>query len=128
LREAALRGFGDLEAVIMDRLWSWARPATVRDVLDDLLASREIAYTTVMTVMDNLHRKGFLSREKDGRAWLYQPVMTRDEHAADMLYSMLGEAADRRAALVGLVGRMSPTEVRALRQALERRKPDGRRR
>src|SRR5215211_7490291 len=40
-----VRGFGDLEAVIMDRLWSWDRPSTVRDVVDDLREEREIAYT-----------------------------------------------------------------------------------
>jgi predicted transcriptional regulator len=117
-----------LEAVIMDRLWSWNRPATVRDVVDDLQASRSIAYTTVMTVMDNLHRKGVLTREKDGRAWRYVPVKTRAEHAADMLYAVLDEAGDRGAALMRFVGRMRASEVRAVRTALERRKPEGRRR
>jgi len=117
-----------LEAVIMDRLWSWDRPATVRDVVDDLQAGRRIAYTTVMTVMDNLHRKGVLTREKDGRAWRYVPVKSRAEHAADMLYAVLDEAGDRGAALMRFVGRMRASEVRAVRTALERRKPDGRRR
>lgn len=58
-----MRRLGELEAVIMDRLWSWARPVTVREVLEDLQRSRTIAYTTVMTVMDNLYKKGILARE-----------------------------------------------------------------
>jgi predicted transcriptional regulator len=113
-----MRGFGDLEAVIMDRLWSWNRPVTVREVVDDLRAYRDIAYTTVMTVMDNLHRKGAVTREKVGRAWLYQPVRSRDEYAADLLSSVLDEAGDRGAALMRFVGRMRPSEVDALRRAL----------
>ena len=122
-----MRGFGDLEAVIMDRLWTWDRPVTVREVGDDLQGYREIAYTTVMTVMDNLHRKGALSREKDGRAWRYVPVRSRDEYAADLLYSVLDEAGDRGAALRRFVGRMRASEVEALRRALAERQSKGRR-
>ena len=122
-----MRGFGDLEAIVMDRLWSWNRPATVREVVDDLRSYRDIAYTTVMTVMDNLHRKGAVTREKDGRAWLYQAARTRDDYAADLLESVLDEAEDRGAALMRFVGRMQPTEVDALRQALAQRQPRKRR-
>jgi Penicillinase repressor len=51
-----MRQFGELEAVIMDRLWDRGKPALVREVLDDLRKDRPLAYTTVMTVMENLHR------------------------------------------------------------------------
>ena len=51
-----MRQLGELEAVIMDRLWTWGRPALVREVVDDLHRDRPLAYTTVMTVMENLHR------------------------------------------------------------------------
>ncbi len=61
-----MRPLGDLEAVVMARLWEWDRPASVRqcvrEVLEDLNDERPLAYTTIMTVMDNLHRKGMLSR------------------------------------------------------------------
>ena len=122
-----MRGFGDLEAVVMDRLWTWSRPVTVREVVDDLQGYREIAYTTVMTVMDNLHRKGALTREKEGRAWVYVPARSRDEYAADLLYSVLGEAGDRGATLMRFVGRMRPSEVEALRRALAQFHSKGRR-
>jgi predicted transcriptional regulator len=69
-----VRQFGELEAVIMDRLWQSGRPVLVREVLDDLRKDRPLAYTTVMTVMENLHRKGWLRRHRDGRAWRYEPA------------------------------------------------------
>src|ERR1700687_3392757 len=57
VRESKMRQFGELEAVIMDRLWERGRPTLVREVLDDLREDRPLAYTTVMTVMENLCRK-----------------------------------------------------------------------
>ena len=63
-----MRRFGELEAVIMDRLWAWGRPVLVREVVDDQHDDRPLAYTTVMTVMEHLYRKGWLRRERDGRA------------------------------------------------------------
>ncbi len=64
------RGFGELEAVIMDRIWNRASgtTTTVRELFDELAAERDIAYTTVMSTMDNLHSKGYLARERDGKA------------------------------------------------------------
>ena len=50
------------------------RPLSVRDVLDELRGERTLAYTTVMTVIDNLHRKGWLTRHQEGRAYLYRPA------------------------------------------------------
>ena len=123
-----MRGFGDLEAVIMDRLWTWNRPTTVREVLDDLQTYRDIAYTTVLTVMDNLHRKGALTREKDGRAWRYLPARSRDDYAAELLSSVLDEAGDRSETLMRFVSRMRASEVEALRRALVERQSKGRRR
>ena len=123
-----MRGFGDLEAVIMDRLWTWNRPTTVREVLDDLQTYRDIAYTTVMTVMDNLHRKGALTREKDGRAWRYLPARSRDDYAAQLLSSVLDEAGDRSETLMRFVSRMRASEAEALRRALVERQSKGRRR
>jgi predicted transcriptional regulator len=69
-----MRQRGELEAVIMDRLWEWGRPALVREMVDALHDDRPLAYTAVMTVMENLQRKGWLRRERDGRAWRYEPT------------------------------------------------------
>ena len=53
-----MRGFGDLETVIMHMVGDHDGPVTVRELFDELQRERVIAYMTVMTTMDNLHRKG----------------------------------------------------------------------
>ncbi len=68
------RQLGDLEAVIMNLFWDRSGAMTVRDVLEELSTSRKLAYTTVMTVMDNLYRKDLLTRTQQGRAYQYQPA------------------------------------------------------
>jgi len=68
--------FGTLELRVLEALWALGREASVRDVLDAFPAA---AYTTVMTTMERLHRKGVLARRRDGRAFLYQPISTREE-------------------------------------------------
>lgn len=118
-----MRGFGDLEAVVMDRLWSQHRSATVRDMVDDLAREREIAYTTVMTVMDNLHRKGWLERTRDGRAYRYQPVASREQYAARLMRDALDGRLDLDATLAHFVEGMTDTESDALRRVLHRRSP-----
>jgi len=72
-----MHGFGDLEAVIMHRVWDHADPVTVRELFDELQQERVIAYTTVMTTMDNLHRKGWLTRVKEGKAYRYTATASR---------------------------------------------------
>ncbi|MFJ9565043.1 BlaI/MecI/CopY family transcriptional regulator [Streptomyces fuscichromogenes] len=114
-----MRRLGDLEAEIMDRLWRWRRPATVREVVDDINRTRPVAYTTVMTVANILHSKGWLVREqKDGRAWLYEPVRSREEYAAALMEDALSASEDRPVALTHFVDQMSSAEISALRKAL----------
>jgi predicted transcriptional regulator len=72
---------GPLEAEVMDRLWR-RRSATVRDIVEDLAHSRELAYTTVMTIMVRLHEKGLLARARVGKTYVYRPAFTRQEHRA----------------------------------------------
>lgn len=117
-----MRGFGDLEADVMNRLWSRGRPATVRDVFDEIQAGRKIAYTTVMTVMDNLHGKGWLVREMDGRAYRYEPVATREQYSADLMREALDASQDAGTTLVHFLDQMSEAESDELRRALRRRR------
>lgn len=114
-----MRPFGELEAAIMRQLWQREEPATVRDVLVSLSGSRVFAYTTVMTVMDNLYRKGQLTREMSGRAWLYRPVRSRAEHAAALLRDVLAESGDRQGALLRFVADLDPDGVAELRSAVD---------
>ena len=115
-----MRQLGELEAVIMDRLWDWGRPALVREVLDDLRKDRPLAYTTVMTVMENLHRKGWLRRDRDGRAWRYEPAGSRSGYTAALMSDALATSTDRRTALAHFVLQMSPHDAELLQQALDR--------
>ena len=103
----------------MDRLWSWRRPATVREVFDDLRQTRTIAYTTVMTVMDTLYRKAILRRELQGRAYRYEAVLSREEHGAQLMQAVLTESSDRTATLVSFFQQMNPADAAKLRKALD---------
>lgn len=67
--------FGTLELRVLETMWVRGGEANVRDVLD---AFPNAAYTTVMTTMDRLHRKGVLERRKDGRAFVYRTVSSRE--------------------------------------------------
>lgn len=115
-----MRGFGELESAIMDVLWSRGEPATVREVLDELQGQRDSAYTTVMTVMGILHRKGWLSRERDGRAWRYAATTTREAYAARLMREALQEGVDTEAVLRHFLTEGTPDETKALRAALTR--------
>jgi predicted transcriptional regulator len=104
----------------MDLLWSAGEPRTVRAVFEEFHQQRPIAYTTVMTVMDNLHRKGWLRRELAGRAYLYEPVRSREEHSAELMSEALADSVDLATTLIHFVERMSPEEARLLQDALAR--------
>ena len=124
-----MRRFGELEAVIMDRLWEWGRPVLVREMVDALHDDRALAYTTVMTVMENLYRKGWLRRERDGRAWRYEPTGSRSSYTAALMNDALATSPDRRTALTHFALQMSPHDAALLREALEQAlgEPEGRR-
>ncbi len=111
--------FGDLEAAIMDVVWAAAAPVRVRQVCDQLNRNRPLAFNTVQTVMENLYYKGWLERHKDGRAYRYEPVRSRDDYADGLLAEALSAAGDRTATLVRLVGDLQPGEAARLRAALD---------
>ena len=115
-----MRGFGDLEAVIMDRVWAHDAPVTVRDLFDELQRERPIAYTTVMSTMDNLYRKGWLARERDGKAYRYTAVASREEYSARLMREAMAGSGDTEAVLSHFVAQMDGTESAALRAVQDR--------
>ncbi|MCV7200693.1 CopY family transcriptional regulator [Mycolicibacterium peregrinum] len=115
-----IKGFGDLEAVVMEVLWSRAEPSTVRSVHDELVTKRQIAYTTVMSTMDNLFRKGWLEREKVGLAYSYRPVMTREEHSAQLMRTVFESGGDSELILNFFLEQIVDDDSKKLRQALKR--------
>ncbi|MEU6812315.1 BlaI/MecI/CopY family transcriptional regulator [Streptomyces sp. NPDC046831] len=109
---------GELEDAVMTRVWKWNRPVTVREVLEDLQRERTIAYTTVMTVLDNLHQKGWVRREAEGRAYRYEAVSTRAAYAAALMNDAWSQSDNAAAALVAFFGMMSDEQRQALRDAV----------
>lgn len=117
-----IRGFGELEAVIMDRIWNRGPESmtTVREVFDELATEREIAYTTVMSTMDNLHSKGWLARERDGKAYRYWATLSREEHSARLMREALDGGGQSDLVLSHFIEQISPEESERLRVALRR--------
>lgn len=70
-------------------MWSSGEPMTVATVHRRLQAERELAYTTVMTVLDRLAKKHLVTRALVGRAWEYQPCLTQDELVSNELLDLL---------------------------------------
>ena len=109
---------GSLEAKIMRVAWD--RPdqhMLVREVLE--LLDRELAYTTVMTVMNRLFEKGLLHRRREGRAWSYRPTSSREAYVATTMSQVLSGAEDRTAALLHFLAELDPAEAAALRRLLD---------
>ena len=116
-----MRGFGDLEAVVMDRVWEHGSPVTVRELFDELSQERPIAYTTVMSTMDNLHRKGWLNRVKEGKAYRYVATASREEYSAGLMREALAVGGgDTEAVLNHFIAQMDGDESEALRAVVER--------
>lgn len=111
-----MRGFGELETEIMDRVWSADTPLLVREVHATLRPER--AYNTVLTVVEILYRKGWLSRERDGRAYRYRATVSREEYTADLMGEALAASTDRAATLRRFAERIDPAEAEELRAAL----------
>jgi predicted transcriptional regulator len=93
----------------------------VADVLGDY------AYTTVATVLDRLYKKGAVWREKDGRAYRFAATDGPAARAATLMHEVLGATREPDAALARFVSTASPSEVEALRRALDRLDPGIRR-
>jgi len=79
---ASQSGLGPLETRVLELLWGQGCAATVRHVQ---LAFPELAYTTLMTTLDRLYRKGVLIRRRRGRAFAYQPRCSRDELLSELV-------------------------------------------
>ena len=85
-RDPLRAAFGHLEREVMEIVWR-GQPVNVRDVRAHL--SRPAAYTTVMTTLDRLFKKGFIQRERQGRAFVYRTAYTREEVQAAVASGML---------------------------------------
>ncbi|OHV35602.1 MULTISPECIES: BlaI/MecI/CopY family transcriptional regulator [Pseudofrankia] len=109
---------GDLERSVMDVLWDSEGWLTAREVAARLQHERDLAYTTVLTVLERLEKKGFVRRQRAARAHRYRASDAREAVVAEAMLEALGTADDRGSALVRFVGAVSAEEAEILRRAL----------
>jgi predicted transcriptional regulator len=123
-----VRGLGELEADVMERLWAADGDRSVRDVLEEINANsrRPLAYTTVMTVLDNLHRKGWLTRQLVDRAYRYRPVKSKQEHSAVLMADALASSGDLAATLLAFLAQLDSSEAKHLADLVEQASPRSR--
>lgn len=112
-----MASLGELERAVMEVLWAAGPLYTARDVRD-ALSDRELATTTVLTVLGRLERKGLVARERNGRAHHYRAAGTREDHIAALMRDALNGAPDRGAVLARFLGTMAPDEQAAVRDLL----------
>lgn len=118
-------GLGDLEDAVMAVLWRTDRAARVRDVREQLDPGRPLAYTTVMTVLDNLRRKGWVHRRLNGRAYHYRPALSREDATVRALRNVLDASGDPETALLLFARSTSDQEADVLRAALAEKSRGG---
>ena len=101
----ALLDLAPLELDCMNTLWPIGQ-GTVREIRDRLAARRPRAYTTIMTIMDRLARKGIVERRKIGRAYMYRPNLSAEEARAHALDQVIENffAGSKEALLAQLKG------------------------
>ena len=110
------RAIGELEDQIMAYVWVTGTPVTPTEVHQGV--APELAYTTVMTVLTRLWKKGMLSRQREGRAFAYEASETEATHRATKMHSTLHDAQDSSAVLSSFVESLTSAEAAQLRKIL----------
>ena len=113
----ARRPMGALEDSVMEHLWACGQPATPAEV--QAAIGEDLAYTTVMTILTRLWQKGRLDRERDGRAYMYTPVLSEAQHRAETMRLTMERAGDKEAVLSSFVHSLTRGETGILRRLLE---------
>ena len=114
--EAGRRAFGELEQQVLSVLWAADAPLIPREVQERLVAPP--AYTTVMTILDRLQRKGAATRTARGRAFAYAALVSESAVAAQHARALLANGHDRRAVLQGFVDVLSDEDTDELTRLL----------
>jgi predicted transcriptional regulator len=111
-------GQGELESRVLNVLWAADAPMTPRDVHTALAADRDLAYTTITTILVRLHHKELVSRNKVGRAFAYRPTVTEEQRTAARMAELLAATADPQLALSQFVSQLSTSQRAGLRGLL----------
>ena len=127
MRRRTLNPLGETEMEVLQHVWALGS-ASVADVHERVLATREVAYTTVMTVLKKLATKGYLTFRRDGNAYVYSAARPPDEVRADLLRGLLDKVfGGSRPALVQTLVRaedLTDAEAESLREIVESIRPD----
>ena len=120
------RVLGDLERLVMDVLWNRGEVAG-REVLEEIEKERALAFTTILTVLDRLLKKGLIKRKKRGGIFVYAPSISRDDFvkrvSEEVLQGILDISASSAASsFVDILYRTSPEEMDRLSRLIEERK------
>lgn len=118
---AERRGMGALEAEVLGHLWAFGEPASPGQVLEAMGGG--LAYSSVMTILVRLWKKGLAERERRGRAYVYRPLLSEAELTASRMRATLDRTGDREAALSRFVGTLNKREERVLRRILRDSRP-----
>jgi len=115
-------GLTDAELRLMEVIWERGQ-ATVSDVVDDLPKSVPLAYSTVLTTLRILETKGYLRHTKEGRAFIYRPVVGREQARASAVKHLLGRFFENSPELLMLnlleSSQVAPEELKRLRERIE---------
>ena len=124
-----LHGLGSLQSQVMDLVWTQGE-ATVSQLLETIGKRRSITYTTVLSAVQKLEKKGWLKHRPAGRAYVYYPVRDRLEVGGRTLKDLLRTAfgGDPRLLLASLLEdtRLSDADLKELRNLIEQRRKETR--
>ena len=132
MANAPRKPLGELESAILGVLWDSGSKLAVRRVQEGLEREQTLAYTTVMTVLDRLFDKGLVAREKDGKAFVYWPVLTREAYLGGQAARMLTELEvpvqrDVLMAFLDSAEHADPAVLEELSQLIQARRQRGKR-
>ncbi len=108
-----------LESAVMEILWNAGRGLTPGEVRTELVRTRPVAYTTVLTAISRLLKKGILERKKDGRTFIYAPREGKADTAARRMEELLATTQERDLTLARFLDNLSASDRRDLRRLLE---------
>ena len=120
------RVLGDIEKPVMDVLWD-RDEVTGREVFEEVSRGRPLAFTTILTVLDRLLKKGLIRRTKRGRLFVYTAAMSRDDFVRQVSHEVLQgimdiSASSAATSFVDILYKTSPEEIERLSKLIEERK------
>lgn len=122
-----LHGLGSLQSEVMEFIWR-SGEATVAQIVEAISRHRQITYTTVLSAVQKLERKGWLKHRSAGRAYIYSPTRNREEIGGRTLRELLRTAfrGDPRLLLASLLDdtHLSDAELKELRRLIEQRRKE----